>query len=465
MKVLRLAALATLALIMAAAAQASQEVDLGVITVKDAKLAEALRNQLAGGAPFEDLARRYSVSPTANRGGRLGQVSLGRLRPEYRAALKDLAPNKPSQVVPTEEGYTILMRFEPAPTPATRPDTAFRLDKPAMPAPSAPPASGPEEERYLKARRQILAGLESMVAGDMAGSEKKFSQAMGLNPHEASTPFLLEVARRVQSGAYKKEAGVAFAEGFLSMTQGQPAGALQGFTKAGKLDPRLWQAKLFQGNLLAGQGKRQEAKKLWQEVIEARPDAALAYVSLGIMARDEGELQEAQRLLQEALKINPDLAEAHYVLGGIALFNGDFAEAERRYKTTLVLDPFNEEAHNDLGLSRLYQGRKEDAEAAYLKALEINPNFAAAHVNLGNLRAQEGRLNQAVDEFTKALNLDPSLADAHNNLAAAFILLGQWDKAIEHVDAALGMNYPVPQVILDKVAPHRKSQPSEKQGG
>jgi tetratricopeptide (TPR) repeat protein len=438
--------------LLPAAAQAAQEVDVGIITVKSRELAQSLRQRLAAGEPFEALAREHSVAPTAARGGRLGRVAWGRLRAEFRQALQGLEPGEPSPVVPTEEGFNILMRFSQAQAPRA-----------GAQAPEEP-AAAPAEDRYLQARQKLLAGLEAMVAGDLAGGEESFSQAMGLNPREESAPFLLEVVRGARAGQVKAQAAESFAEGFLAMTEGNGAKALERFRQASRQDPRLWQAKLFTANLLAGQGKKDQAKGLWQEVLRENPDAALAYVSLGMVARDEGDLDEARRLLGKALELNPDLGEAHYILGGIALYKGDFPEAERRFKTATALNPYNEEAFNDLGLALAYQGQMEAAEKAYRQALEINPQYASAHVNLGTLYAHQERLEKAADEFNKALNLDPTLADAHSNLAATYILQKKWDLALKHADRALEMNYPVPPVILKKLEPHRgKGRPAEGQ--
>jgi len=423
-----------------------EEVDLGVITVKDKALAQSLRNQLLKGASFEALAKKYSVAPTASRGGRLGRVAMKRLRSEFRQALQGLAPNRPSAVVPTEGGYNVLMRFGVP----EEPSLAAGAGQAA--APTDP------EQRFLQARQQTMAGMEALVAGNFAKAESAFSQARGLNPQEEAVTFFQEMTTESSGGKVAKKAVSTFAEGFLAMTEGDTKKAADLFGKAAQMDAKLWQAKLFQANMLAGLGQRDQARALWRAVLTQRPNTALAYVSLGMLARDENKIPEARQLFQQALQINPDLAEAHYNLGGLALYEGKFTEAERQYRATIAANPFNDEAHNDLGLALFYQGKVEEAEKQYVRALEINPNYASAHLNLGTLYAQTKRYNQAIDEFNKALAVDPTLIDAHSNLAAAYILKEDWPRAIEHADMALKANYPVPEAILKKLEPHRKKQ-------
>ncbi len=433
------------ALVIPGTVLAQNEVDLGVITVKDKALAESLRAKLLKGASFEALAKKHSVAPTATRGGRLGRVPMKRLRIEFRQALDGLAANQPSKVVPTEGGYNILMRF------AT-------LDQaPAQQAISpgqAQPADS--EEKFLLARQQTMGGMEELVAGNFKEASKKFSQARGLNPNDSATPFFQEMTQKAIAKKVSSKAVATFAEGFLAMTQGDAKKAGELFTKASQMDSKLWQAKLFEANMLAGLGQLKKAVALLKEVLAQRPNTALAYVSLGMLVRDQGQLDEAHKYFTKALKINPDMAEAHYNLGGLALYKGDLKEAEHQYRATVAADPFNEEAFNDLGLALAYQGKVKKAEKQYIKSLELNPSFASAHLNLGTLYAQTKRYNRAIDEFNKALAVDPTLFDAHSNLAATYVLKQDWPRAIEHADIALKANYPVPAAILRSLEPHRK---------
>ncbi|MFH2128707.1 MAG: peptidylprolyl isomerase, partial [Pseudomonadota bacterium] len=203
-----------LAFTLPALAQSDEKVDLGIITVKQKDLANQLAGELAKGASFETLAKRNSVGPASFRGGRLGKVPYARLRSEYRAALEGLAPNKPSKVIPTEEGYTILMRFDQpgetgaSPAPAFQAggfkdlekSTRFTTNEPSMDtspvtpeiSPGAPMQKSEPDAPYLAARRKVLAGVESLIAGKLKQAESNFSQALGDNPREDSAVFLLE---------------------------------------------------------------------------------------------------------------------------------------------------------------------------------------------------------------------------------------------------------------------------------
>ena len=428
---------------LSTAAPAQQEVDLGLITVKDRKLAHSLRKRLLAGENFEDLARKYSAGPTASRGGRLGLVPLKRLRLEFRQALKNLPPGRPSPVIPTEEGYAILMRFGTH-TPAT----------------TSPGPLAANEERFLQARQRVMAGLEAVVAGDLATGEKNFSRALGLNPRQPSVPFFLELVRGARQGKYQKKAVVTFAEGFLAMLSDEPQRAHRLFARAARQDPKLWQAKLFQANTAAGLGKIQDAKRLLTQVLAQNPKTPLAHVTLGLIARDQGKPDQARRQFRTALALDPDLAEAHYELGSLELQTHHFPEAERHLRAAVAADPYREDAYNDLGLALAYQGKIKEAIACYRKAMELNPAAVAPHLNLGNLYAHLKHYDQAIDEYNKALALNPKLGEAHSNLAAAYILTGDYDRARQHAAQAKRLGFPLPPAITRALASrHRDRKP------
>lgn len=445
----------------------ADNVDLGVITVKDKALAESIRQRLVKGEAFEGLAKAHSVGATAQRGGRLGLVPEERIRSEYRQALKGLKPGQPSAVVPTEEGYNVLVRFDQAPVaaplpakaPVAAPPAAGATARPAAPAPAAPaPARGGQalDSPQLAARQEVMAGLEQMTAGKIKAAEAHLSKALGLNPREDSAAFLLDVARAALAGKVKPEAASAFAEGFVRMFNSQGAEALSLFRQAKQTDPKLWQAALFEANLLAGSGKTAEAKAILQQLLKESPGLARAHLTLGLIHQDERQLDQAAEEYKKALTADPELAEAHYRLGNLALGLGRWEEAEIALKATLAADPYKEEAVNDLGLVFAGTGRTQEAESAYKKALALNPEYPAAHINLGILYASGGRVNQGIDEFNKALALDPNLGFAHNNLATAYAMKEEWAKAIQHADLAVKLGVPVADVLLQKLAPHRK---------
>ncbi len=439
----RLALIATIlmfSVVWAAGALAQEQpVDLGLITVKQKDLADKIHRQLLQGGGFESLAEAHSVGPAASQGGRLGKVPYNRLRTEYKQALQGLPLNTPSAVIPTEEGFTILMPFGEKPRRAAA----------AAPAPSQP--------SYLAARQSVMAGMESLAAGDWKLAEKNISQALTQNPQDENAPFFLEMLREAQAGKIKKNAVQSFAGGFVSMLAGDAAEAQKKFRQALAQDSRFWQALLVQASLnLSDPKKDSETQQNLRKVLTINPKSAQAHVYLGLLALGRGRTEEGKKELEEAARLNPKLAEPHYQLASLALAAKDLKTAEQNLRAAIAADPYKEEAYNDLGIVLAETNRPQEAEKAYLRTLELNPGFAAAHSNLGELYARHGQVNRAIQEFEKALTLDPEMPQAHVNLALAYVQKEEWAQAIAHAEAAQKMKIPLPEALLEKLKPHQR---------
>lgn len=72
-----------------------------------------IREQIVGGADFEELARKYSEEPAASTsGGNLGFQNRGDLVPAYEAAALKLKPGEISQPIETEFGFHLIQMIE-----------------------------------------------------------------------------------------------------------------------------------------------------------------------------------------------------------------------------------------------------------------------------------------------------------------------------------------------------------------
>ena len=128
-----------------AARPQSDGIRFRVIAVPTEDDAALLIEQLAGGIPFDELARQFSIDVTRDAGGLLGPIPLSDMRPEYRNALEGLAPGATSPPVPV--------------------DGAFMLFHPADPL----------EERWMRERAD---GLEAFAREDYEAADALLSAAV-----------------------------------------------------------------------------------------------------------------------------------------------------------------------------------------------------------------------------------------------------------------------------------------------
>lgn len=80
------------------------------ILVKHEYEAKDLQKKLADGKNFEELARDFSLCPSAKQGGLLGEFPRGRMVPAFEKALLTLRPGEISGVIRTQFGYHLIRR-------------------------------------------------------------------------------------------------------------------------------------------------------------------------------------------------------------------------------------------------------------------------------------------------------------------------------------------------------------------
>lgn len=79
------------------------------ILVSTEKQALDLKQQIADGADFAELAKQHSACPSGKSGGSLGQFNQGDMVPEFDAVIfSDLPIGEVSEPVKTQFGYHLI---------------------------------------------------------------------------------------------------------------------------------------------------------------------------------------------------------------------------------------------------------------------------------------------------------------------------------------------------------------------
>ena len=85
------------------------------ILLRDEATANKVFAELKGGAAFEELSKRFSSAPNAERGGEIGFISRGQLPPIFEEAIFSLGPGEHSGVVSSDEVFLIFKVVEREP--------------------------------------------------------------------------------------------------------------------------------------------------------------------------------------------------------------------------------------------------------------------------------------------------------------------------------------------------------------
>lgn len=208
-----------------------------------------------------------------------------------------------------------------------------------------------------------------------------------------------------------------------------------------KLDPD----RIIQAALGAQQaGRLEEAKALYEGLLDERPDTPDALHLLGVICLQSGDPAAGIDYMRRALALVPDdvqiclnlagalksLGRADEAIGCLSDLAGvvkdtpsihltladildelkNHDEAEVHYRRALELSPDDGAALTGLGRVMRNKGRDGEAEAAWRRVLEINPDQIGAMVNLALLIMSRGRNTEAQAYLEKALTLAPGHA-------------------------------------------------------
>ena len=127
--------------------------------------------------------------------------------------------------------------------------------------------------------------------------------------------------------------------------QGQASAAIERLNTYITANPKNAQALFMKGVLLAEQGRRDEAIKIFLDVTEKFPSLPEPYNNLAVLYADQGQFDKARKALETAIKTHPTYATAHENLGDI------YARmASEAYDKALQLDTSNTRAQGKLSL-------------------------------------------------------------------------------------------------------------------
>lgn len=238
--------------------------------------------------------------------------------------------------------------------------------------------------------------------------------------------------------------------------------------------PVAKQATLNQGIEAYSQGRMQEARSIFQQVLEQQsanfdanhllgathlalgeaelaierfrqaiailPSFAPVYANLGYAWLSLGKLQDARQSFERAVQVQPD-----YVVGWLSLANllrstACHAEAITAYDRLLQIQPDNAAAHCDRGLSFHELGMDEQAVVSYDRALQVDSASVMALSHRGVSLQKLGRWEDAMRSFDMAISIDPDNFEAWLNRGTLLRDMGNYDQALADLDQAIQLN-------------------------
>jgi len=162
------------------------------------------------------------------------------------------------------------------------------------------------------------------------------------------------------------------------------------------------------------QGDFPAAAEELQAAIDAKPDYAEAFYTLGTVRKQQGKLPESADALRQAIRLQPDFAGAHTILAAVLRQLGDVngAAAESKAGSELSKEKNSQQTAlfaTNSGKRLLTAGDLEGAISQFKAAIQALPGYAPAHFQLGLALQRKGDKAESAREFQKARELDPRL--------------------------------------------------------
>ncbi|MBS1971247.1 MAG: tetratricopeptide repeat protein [Bdellovibrionales bacterium] len=134
------------------------------------------------------------------------------------------------------------------------------------------------------------------------------------------------------------------------------------------------------------QGRYEEARKIYEDILLQYPDDAFIHTKLALIfqnPRYQGHSpQKAFESYKKALEINPNDIVTLYNMGLLLLDAGSYDQAEALFRRSLEINPRFVHGVFGLGMTLVKKGQTAEGKAALEKALEIDPQFQGAREQL-----------------------------------------------------------------------------------
>jgi tetratricopeptide (TPR) repeat protein len=231
----------------------------------------------------------------------------------------------------------------------------------------------------------------------------------------------------------------AFGEvGKLLMAAQLPDAAEANFRAAQTLDPSDYRWPYYLAQLARSQGDLQKAVRLFERVLQLKPEDVDTLVWLGDTDLAVGNAGAAEPLFTKALELDPNSVSARFGLGRTALAKNDNRKAVDYLEEVLRLNPKATAAHYPLSVAYAALGdqarsaehlrlRKDGkiAPADHLMVeLDALLNSPQTHETLGIRALDREDWQEAASEFRRGLELAPDSPALHHRLATALNMMG-----------------------------------------
>jgi tetratricopeptide (TPR) repeat protein len=181
---------------------------------------------------------------------------------------------------------------------------------------------------------------------------------------------------------------------------------------------------LDEGNVYFNVGQHALAIERYTRAIELDPRLTAGYYNRGNAHTRAGQYDEALADYNSALELEPGDPDALNNRGMLHLYRANYEAAQRDFNTALQADPFDTTVMVNRGLAQLHSGNAGAALADFETAATTDPTDAAAHYGAAQASAALGNRGEALRRLREAFDLDPAYSQEAASDAKLALLQG-----------------------------------------
>lgn len=153
-----------------------------------------------------------------------------------------------------------------------------------------------------------------------------------------------------------------------------------------------------------------------------------------------GRIDDARTVFNSVIEKYPNDVNARFGLAEIDLYKGSVTSAEKRYLDALKRDNTNRKALLSLALVAAEQGNNAAAERYVNQALEYHSGEAEVHYLASYLAAKRGDVKEAERRARSAVQIKGDYDQAYQLLADILFSQGRYDEVIDICEFLVGRN-------------------------
>ena len=206
-------------------------------------------------------------------------------------------------------------------------------------------------------------------------------------------------------------------------------------------DPKDTDALNMQAGLLLDKGDLQNAVAQLQTVVTRAPGNFVAHYNLGRGLSEKGDIEPARVQFNEALRLRPDYTPARLALAQIQLSKGEYEPALKTAEEILSYDRNNIKARLLRAAAYLRSNQTAKSKEELKQILDHNPNSEEAMMQMGVALVAEQKYKEAEEAFRKCYDLNPANAAGLLGLTEVMMAEKQTERALQTLRAEI-QKYP-----------------------